>query len=145
MMKLKNAFETVAKASKNINILMDDIHSGKGTLGKIVANDEMYTVLLDSIKDFKEVSGKLASSDGTIGKLLNDNGKLYDSLNSSLGAAQDIAVQLKEGKGTLGLLLKDPSLYADVKETVRQIRAAVEDYREQAPIATFGSMVLGAL
>lgn len=141
----KEAFSSVSKASDRMITLMADVQGGKGTLGKIMTSDEAYKILVEALKDFKEVSGKLASGDGTAGRLLNDNGKLYDSLNSSLLAAQDVATQLKDGKGTLGLMIKDPSLYFEVKETVRQFRAAIEDYREQAPIATFGSMVLGAL
>ncbi|OGV48677.1 MAG: hypothetical protein A2X49_01435 [Lentisphaerae bacterium GWF2_52_8] len=142
---MKKMFTEVSKASESLNGVMADIQSGKGTIGKLVSDDQVYNDFSKAISDLKQVSEKLAAGDGTIGKLTNDKGVLYDDMRESLKVARDISEQLKDGKGSFGMMFKDDSLYVELKEAVRQFRAAIEDYREQAPIATFGSMVLGAL
>ena len=56
-----------------------------------------------------------------------------------------IARSVREGQGTLGKLVNDPALYDDAKKTVNEVRSAVEDFREQAPVSTFGGLIFGAL
>ena len=33
----------------------------------------------------------------------------------------------------------------DAKKAVNEVRSAVEDFREQAPVSTFGGLIFGAL
>jgi phospholipid/cholesterol/gamma-HCH transport system substrate-binding protein len=141
----KKMFESVNNASEKINKALDDINNSKGTLGKLISDKTAYEDMLKTLKDLREITSSISSGNGTLGKFVNDKGKLYDAMYESLEATKQLANQLKNGKGTLGHLMHDDKLYVDLVETVRQIRAAVEDYREQAPIATFGSMALGAL
>ncbi len=141
----KKSFENVGEASAKITSLLSDLQAGKGSLGKIISDDKAYNTLIDSMEKMREVVAKISSGEGTLGKFVNDKGELYNSISGSMKTAEEIALELKGGKGTLGMMIKDDSLYLELKETVRQFRAAIEDYREMSPIATFGSMLLGAL
>jgi phospholipid/cholesterol/gamma-HCH transport system substrate-binding protein len=137
-------FRSVKTSSEKLNSTLDEIRSEKGTFGKLLARDEAYNKLLKALDDFSVISSRIASSKGSFGKLLNDNGKLYDALFESITISKDLVAQLKQGDGTLGKLMTDKQLYDEMLETARQIKAVVESYREQAPMATFGSMALGA-
>lgn len=148
----KKSLANISTASENISTLLADVREGKGTLGKLVRDDEVYLSMKDSLNSINALAGKISESDGSLAKFLNDNGKLYASLENALqtldGLSQNLDNLSKDvtgGKGTIGKLLSDDSLYVEFKDTVRQLRAAIEDFREMAPVATFGSIALGAL
>ncbi len=143
--ELKTSFKNLGDASARIDSLMAELQAGKGSLGKLFKDEQAYNSLVSSLDNLKDIMDKVAKGDGTFGRFVNDKGELYSSISNSMKAAEDIAVEIKNGKGTVGMLVKDDALYLELKETVRQFRAAVEDFRETSPIATFGSMLLGAL
>jgi phospholipid/cholesterol/gamma-HCH transport system substrate-binding protein len=142
---VSEAFKNIKTASVNLSSITDGLKSGKGALGKLLSEDEAYNKLIKALDDVNKISDALASGKGSFGKIMHDDGELYNNLNESLRAASEIARKIRAGEGSLGKLVTDESLYLELKETLRQVRAAVEDFREQAPIATFGSMALGAL
>ena len=143
--ELKTSFHNVGDASSRINSLVTDLQSGKGSLGKLVTDDKAYDSLVSSLDNMKDIMEKISKGDGSFGRFVNDRGELYTSISNSMKSTEDIAGDIKNGKGTIGRLVKDDALYLELKETVRQFRSAIEDYRETSPIATFGSMLLGAL
>jgi len=140
------AYNDFAATLSNLNESTSKVAAGKGTLGMII-NDEgkLYGTVNETFSSITSVADSINQSKGTLGMIVNDGGKLYTSLDTSLGAIADVAVDIKESKGTLGLLIRDDSLYKEAKATVEQVKGAVEDFREQAPVATFGSMLFGAL
>lgn len=139
------SFTEISKTTGKVNDIINDLQSGKGTLGKLITKDDAYNSMMDSVENIKNVTKKMAEGENSFGKMLKDDGKLYSDLSETMKNAREISDMLREGKGTIGLLLKDEALYRETKDTVRQIRAAVEDLREMAPVATFGSIALGAL
>ncbi len=124
--------------------IMGDIKAGKGTLGKLIGDDEVYNNLKVITVDLRTISENMAKGDSTLGRLLTDKGELYLSLRNTMKSAEEIADAMRSGKGTLGKLAMDPTLYEDTRKTILEVRGAVQDFREQAPVSTFGSLVLGA-
>lgn len=168
--KVSDAFASLRTAGDNINGLVADVRAGKGTLGKFVTDDKLYADVVDVVGNLKEgkgTLGKLLTDDGmyanlnvatanfrqisehmvrgesSLGRLMMDKGELYLSLKNTLSSAEEVAVALKEGKGTLGKLAMDPALYEDTRKTILEIRGAVQDFREQTPVSTFGGLILG--
>ena len=62
---------------------------------------------IDKVDD---LVAKIESSQGTIGKLLNDP-SLYDNVNRTTNSLSALVDDLKNARGTLGLLIEDPSLH----------------------------------
>jgi phospholipid/cholesterol/gamma-HCH transport system substrate-binding protein len=124
--------------------LAADLRAGKGTLGRLLTEDTIYEDLRGVSADLHEISRKLAAGESTLGRLMMDDGELYLSLKNTLASAEDIAGSIRSGQGTLGKLVLDPSLYDDTRQTVLEVRGAVQDFREQTPVSTFGSLILGA-
>jgi phospholipid/cholesterol/gamma-HCH transport system substrate-binding protein len=139
-----NLINQVGQTNRELQKLVGKLNNGQGALGKLLAEDDAYLKLKTALDNINKISEAFSSDKGTLGKIINDNGELYGALYNSLTTAGELAEELKTGKGSLGLLMKDKELYEETLKAVKQIRAAVEDYRNQAPAATFGSMALGA-
>jgi len=113
--------------------------------------------------DLKDITGKINSGQGTMGKLLNDDALYNDArdvvnevkaavkdrgliknLEVSMANLNEISEKINHGEGTLGLLVNDESLYVEVKQMIGDIRATVDEIRETSPIVTFSSIFFGA-
>lgn len=113
--------------------------SGGGTGSLFTKLDKLVTdngpKLTETISDLRDITAKLKSSEGTLGKLINDP-KLHDELLASvaeikgaaadarvfLGSTQDIVADIRSGKGAIGALLYDPATADNLKITVANIR-----------------------
>lgn len=114
----------------------------KGKDGKPGLFQRLDTLLADNggnitetMKNLKEVSGKLNSGEGTLGKLINDP-KLHDELLAAVtdikGAAnnakgfmtdaQAIVDQVKSGQGTLGTLIYNDEAGQNIKVVTKNLR-----------------------
>lgn len=141
----KKTLSQVEKAAEEFKIILADTREGKGTVGKLFTDEKLYDDFKAAIEDMKKFASNLGEGKGSLGKISADEGKLYDQLSQAVESLNKVATQLAEGKGTIGRLMNDDALYFETKTAINQIRGAVEDFREQAPIATLGSMLLGAL
>lgn len=130
---------------KDMQSVISNLETGRGTFGKLLQNDEIYTDLAALTGDLRETTASLNQGKSSLGRLFKDNGELYDRLLQAVANTEDISGRIRRGEGTVGKLVKDEELYNDLRATVRELRAAIEDFREQAPISTFGSFIFGAL
>ncbi len=137
---------------------MQKMKNSKGTLSKLIDDSALYDELLKAAEEVRQGSSEIKlyvkdmkTSDGSLNKLINDPTLYNDAksmvknINKASENIAHIAEDMKNGKGTIGKFITDEALYNDIQQTVRELKAAVEDYREQAPVATFGSMLFGAL
>ena len=132
---------TFARLSK----ILDNIEKGQGTIGKFVSSDQMYNELNSTVKEIRAVTAKISSGKSTLGRLAMDSGQVYDDLRTAIDRANRILGAIESGKGSAGKILTSDEFYNELRDTVRQLRAAIEDFREMAPVATFGSIAFGAL
>ena len=105
------------------------INMGRGTLGKLVNDDTLYNDARDIVSELKAA--------------VNERG-LVKNMESSMENLNEITTKINEGEGTLGMLIGDEELQDEIKRTVADIRAAVDDVRETSPIVTFSSIFFGA-
>lgn len=95
--------------------------------------------LTATVSNLNEITAKLKSGEGTLGRLINDS-KLHDELLASVGeiklAAADartfmtetkgIVADVKTGKGALGVLLYDEGTANSIKVTANNLRELSE-------------------
>ena len=168
----RDAFGSLKSAGDNVTGMVTDVRAGKGTLGKLVTDDKLYMdaqIVMSDLKDGKGTLGKLlrdeamfdnlnvatanirqisehmVRGESSLGRLMMDKGELYVSLKNTLSSAEEVAAALRDGKGTLGKLAMDPTLYEDTHKAILEVRGAVQDFREQVPVSTFGSLIMGGL
>jgi phospholipid/cholesterol/gamma-HCH transport system substrate-binding protein len=100
-----------------VNALVDTIQSGKGTIGQLINNPDMYNKVNSTLDGIQTLEKNLNSGKGSVGKLLTDD-ELYNRINSTTGRLENIVNDIDSGKGTAGKLLKDETLYNNLNSTL---------------------------
>lgn len=86
--------------------LLRDIRRGRGTVGKLFTDEQVYREFAQLTGAINAVVADLNQGEGTMGKLLKDD-RAYQSLQASLDNLAGITRRINAGEGSLGRLLKD--------------------------------------
>lgn len=96
------AQQSVAEITK----LVTDIRLGKGTVGKLMTDEALYTELHQFTAAASELTRGIRNGRGTLGKLATDP-RAANALEASLSNLERMTAQINSGEGSLGKLLKD--------------------------------------
>jgi phospholipid/cholesterol/gamma-HCH transport system substrate-binding protein len=107
--QLADVAEGATQGLEQATALMRDIRAGKGTVGKLFTDEELYRELDQFVSAANQVAGELNRGQGTLGLLVKDP-VAYKRLNASLQNLQDMTTRINAGEGSLGKLLKDDQL-----------------------------------
>jgi phospholipid/cholesterol/gamma-HCH transport system substrate-binding protein len=123
--------------SQSAQDLIRGVQEGKGTLGKLLTDEQAYNHLNSILAKGDKIVANVESGQGTVGKLL-----MTDETSAKVDKAIDqinaILADLRAQKGTMGKLLYDPSLYDQTKEAIANGNAVLGDVR--AGKGTFGKL-----
>jgi phospholipid/cholesterol/gamma-HCH transport system substrate-binding protein len=122
---VRSAEMTFSRATALIN----DLHKGQGTFGKIVSDPELYQRLTQSLEKFNSLVEKLQNGSGTIPKLINDP-SLYNNASETLKKAQAVIDRIEKGEGTLGKLSQDAALYEKTKVALERFASLAEQIEQ---------------
>lgn len=163
--------EELGAAVAGIREMTDQIAAGKGTIGKLIHDDELYNNLRDvsaklahgegtigkllneetvyddlkaTMSNLQDVSGRLANGEGTLGKLLAKDDQLYQDISATMTNLRTITDKVGSGEGTLGKLVNDDQIYVEAQKLLKELRAAIDDMRETSPVTTFSTVLFGA-
>ena len=67
--------------------------------------------------------------------------ELYADTPASMEDLRKFSASLRTGKGSLSPLVNNESLCIEVKDTVKDVGDAVNDFREQIPLQIFGIFI----
>lgn len=112
------------QASQGINELtglIHDVRAGKGTVGKLMTDDQLYAELHAFVVSANDLAAGLRRGNGTIGKLLKDP-KSADALEASLKNIQDVTGRIAAGQGSLGKLLNDDAFATSLSGATANLR-----------------------
>jgi len=101
--------------------LITDVRSGKGTVGKLMSEDELYVELRRFVGTAGDVVRGVQRGDGTIGKLLKDP-KTADALEASVRNLENMTRQINAGEGSIGRLLKDDAFARSLTDTTANLK-----------------------
>ena len=107
--QLADVAEGATQSLEQLNGMLKDMRAGKGTVGKLFTDDQLYSEINRFVDSAETVTGMLARGDGTLGGLLKDPAA-YKSLNAALADLQNITRRINAGEGSLGRLLNDETL-----------------------------------
>jgi phospholipid/cholesterol/gamma-HCH transport system substrate-binding protein len=163
--------EELGAAVAGLRQMTDQVSEGKGTIGKLIQDDELYNNLRDvsaklahgegtigkllneetiyndlkaTMSNLQEVSGRLANGEGTLGKLLAKDDQLYQDISATMTNLRTITDKVGSGEGTLGKLVNDDAIYVEAQKLLKELRAAIDDMRETSPVTTFSTVLFGA-
>jgi len=95
--------------------LIADVRSGKGTVGKLMTDEELYAELRQFTAAARDVTEGLARGKGTLGQLIN-NPESARQLEASLKNLTAITNKINAGQGSIGQLMNDPALAKNLTE-----------------------------
>ena len=104
--------DVTAQASRGITqltALIEDIRGGKGTVGNLMTDEQLYAELRQLTAAARSVTAGLAQGKGTLGQLLN-NPESASQLEASLRNLNGITNKINAGQGSIGQLMNDPTL-----------------------------------
>jgi phospholipid/cholesterol/gamma-HCH transport system substrate-binding protein len=114
---------------KKLDGILDAVQVGKGTLGKLFSDDELYKKVVALADQGNKLVVTLNSDTSTLGRLTHDDA-LYKDLQGTVSRVNALADGLQQGEGTAGKLLKDPALYNDMRSTIGDVRQLLAGLNE---------------
>jgi phospholipid/cholesterol/gamma-HCH transport system substrate-binding protein len=115
--------------SDNVRDLLAGVQEGRGTLGKLLTDDQAYKNLNSVLAKTNQVVTNIQEGQGTLGKLVASD-ELYGKVNTAVDNVNVIMSDVRSQKGTIGKLLYDPSLYDEAKKALSSGNAMISDVRE---------------
>lgn len=119
----------------NFSDMSQDLRDGRGTLGRLLTDDELADETETAIREFREVgenlrelSQGLTQGEGTLGKLFK-NDEMYASLKTTIDGLAEIAQGIQDGQGVVGKLMNDDALAAEVDRALRNFSGISDDLR----------------
>jgi phospholipid/cholesterol/gamma-HCH transport system substrate-binding protein len=94
---------------EELNAMIKDMRGGRGTLGRLVVDEALYTEMTRLVTSAEDVAAKIGRGNGTLGRLAN-NPAAAKSLEASLDNLQTMTARIRAGEGSLGKLLQDDAM-----------------------------------
>lgn len=153
---LSEGDQMLAEAGPDFNEILGEVQSLGEKLNNIadgfsgmgdVGMGELFTNLNDLVSDnrerfdtvllnLEELTTKLTTSEGTLGKLINEEGIYFElmavvedfrsaskDMQVALGSARGIMDRVQSGEGTLGRLLVDDGIANELEATIANMRS----------------------
>jgi phospholipid/cholesterol/gamma-HCH transport system substrate-binding protein len=120
------------------NTILNDVEEGKGNIGKLLKDEELYTRLNSAIAQTQQILTDVRTGKGTISRLLYDD-TLTNDVHAALDKLNAILGEVQQGRGTAGKLFKDEALYNDLRAATTQFNQLLNDL--QAGKGTAGKLL----
>lgn len=100
---------SASEGLEQVTALIKEIREGKGTVGKLFTDDQMYREMNALVASAEAVAAAINSGKGSLGMLIKDPAA-YRQANAALANLQELTRRINAGEGSLGKLLKDEQL-----------------------------------
>jgi phospholipid/cholesterol/gamma-HCH transport system substrate-binding protein len=138
----------------NLQTVSAQLSEGKGTLGKLIYDDTLYTRAVQTVTNLsgatadiqsllseaKAVVANVNAGQGSLGKLLKDDA-LYTETTTAMTNLKEILQKINRGEGSVGKLVNDESLYQNARMTLQKVEKATEGLEDQGPLSVLGTAV----
>jgi phospholipid/cholesterol/gamma-HCH transport system substrate-binding protein len=133
-----DTLQNLQALSDTVQGIVNGVKEGKGTLGKLLTDEEAYNHLSNILAKGDLMVTDVQAGRGTIGKLVTSD-EMYTKVDQGLDNVNVILTDVRSQKGTIGKLLYDPSLYDQMKQTMSNSNSMIADVR--AGKGTLGKLV----
>ena len=107
--------------------VMDNINGAVTDIRKSLNEGGVLTNLEAIVSDISELTRRLRSGEGTLGKLFATNDTVFADLEATIANIRSISDRLEKGEGTRGKLLSsDSTVYDDLQATLADIRSVAD-------------------
>ena len=119
---LTSAANAATRTLETTNTLLEEVRSGRGTLGKLVADDTLYQQLNEFLSSAEAVTRGINAGRGTLGRLAT-NPAAAKSLEESLANLETVTARIRNGEGSLGQLVSNDALSKSVTSATSNLDA----------------------
>lgn len=105
---------------QEMTALLQDIRQGRGTIGQLAVNDELYRNLDALLVSVNDVTRAISGGRGTLGRLVNDPAAAR-SLETSLANLEAVTQRIRNGEGSLGKFITDDSFHRALVSTTANV------------------------
>ena len=133
-----DTLQNLQALSDTVQELINGVKEGKGTLGKLITDQEAYNHLNSILAKGDVMVSNIQAGQGTIGKLVASD-EMYNKVDKGLESVNVILTDVRSQKGTIGKLIYDPSLFDEAKQTISNGNLMISDIR--AGKGTLGKFV----
>jgi phospholipid/cholesterol/gamma-HCH transport system substrate-binding protein len=106
--QLSDITDSASQGVTELTGLIHDIRTGRGTVGKLMTDEQLYTDLNQFVAAANQLTEGIKQGRGTLGRLTTDP-RAAEALEASLKNIEEMTRQLNAGEGSLGKLLHDDS------------------------------------
>src|SRR5262245_53825330 len=117
--------EQASRGLDELSGLLRDARAGRGTLGKLLTDEQLYAELTQFVAAAGEVTRGIQQGKGTLGKLATD-AKTAESLEASLRNLQIMTERINAGEGSIGRLLNDDAFARSLGDTTANLKALTD-------------------
>jgi phospholipid/cholesterol/gamma-HCH transport system substrate-binding protein len=104
--QISDVTDSASEGIDEITRLVRDVRQGRGTVGKLMTDDQLYAEMQKFVASANEVTTTIRSGRGSVGRLLNDP-QAARALEGSLANLEAMTTRINAGEGSLGKLMKD--------------------------------------
>jgi phospholipid/cholesterol/gamma-HCH transport system substrate-binding protein len=133
-----DVLEDLRGLSESLQAMVDGVKQGKGTLGKLLNDDQAYKHLNNLLEQSDGLVADVRAGKGTLGKFVASD-EMYNKVDKTVESVNVLLTDVRSGKGTIGKLFYDPSLFDEAKQMVGNGNTVISDIR--AGKGTFGKCV----
>jgi phospholipid/cholesterol/gamma-HCH transport system substrate-binding protein len=108
----------VVTLTRDMRQLTSGIVAGRGTIGQLVTNRDLYDQLTGTLARTNAMLAKLQNPNGTVGRLLDDP-TLYTQMTGMIASTDSLLHAVNSQQGTLGRLMRDTVMYANIVNLTR--------------------------
>jgi phospholipid/cholesterol/gamma-HCH transport system substrate-binding protein len=151
---IRNNNDRLTGIITNFKTVSDNLAQGKGTLGRLINDDALFTTALGTVGKLDNTLGDVQSlignaqkavaginsGQGTLGLLLKDEG-LYRESTTAMTNLKEIMEKINRGQGSVGKLVNDESFFKNIKLTLQKVEKATEGIEDQGPLSVLGIAV----
>jgi phospholipid/cholesterol/gamma-HCH transport system substrate-binding protein len=138
----------------NFQGISSQIAEGKGTVGKLIYDDALYTSAQAAVTNLQDVAAEVKqavakaqtvvdqinSGQGTVGKLVKDEA-LYRETTASMTNLREILQKINSGQGSVGKIVNDQEFYKNAKLSLQKLDKATEGLEDSGPLSLLGQVV----
>jgi phospholipid/cholesterol/gamma-HCH transport system substrate-binding protein len=105
--------------------LIKDMRAGKGTMGKLMTDDQFYKEINQFVASATDVTNAIRSGRGSISRFINDP-QIANSLQGSLNNLEEMTRRINAGEGSLGKLVNDDAFAKSVIGATDNLRTLTD-------------------
>lgn len=137
---------------KNMDTISTEIAQGRGTVGKLIQEDQLYREALTTVNDLNATAKEIRAladqahgvvrgvqkGKGTLGRLTTDE-SLFEESKRAVVNLREILEKINRGDGSIGKLVNEEEFYNNLRLTLQKVERATDTLEDTGPMSVVGT------